>query len=183
MLHHDLPKWPKRESGSSILHNLPNKNKNKTSDPQHVNLPFLSAVKNKSREERSTCYTVSVRLHRSTISRPKLIQIFSKTSRLKAFSINISSPFLVFPIFLNSGIYLTINIVVFDHSNFPNNMSPESPWKPADKIIAGQPEYKSRETRRQRFLAMTSHVGFCNLPYHIRCMLDFPHGIPTMQCR
>ena len=181
MLHHDLPKWPKRESGSSILHNLPNKNK--TSDPQHVNLPFLSAVKNKSREERSTCYTVSVRLHRSTISRPKLIQIFSKTSRLKAFSINISSPFLVFPIFLNSGIYLTINIVVFDHSNFPNNMSPESPWKPADKIIAGQPEYKSRETRRQRFLAMTSHVGFCNLPYHIRCMLDFPHGIPTMQCR
>ena len=69
---------PKRASGSSILHNLP-KNKGKTPDLQHVNLPFLSAVKNNPpREERSTCYTVSVPLHRSTISRPKIIQIFSK---------------------------------------------------------------------------------------------------------
>ena len=72
--------------------------------------------------------------------------------------LNISSPFLVFAIFLNSDIYLTINIVVFDHSIFPNNMSPESPWKPAVKIIAGQPEYKSHETRRQRFLAMTCRL-------------------------
>ena len=156
---------PKRASGSSILHNLPNKSK--TSDLQHVNLPFLSAVKNNpSREERSTCYASSLY---------KIIQIFSNFQifSLKAFSINISSPFLVFPIFLNSGIYLTINIVVFDHSIFSNNMSPES----------GQPKCKSHETRRQRFLAMTSHGGFCNLPYHIRCMLDFLHGIPTMQCR
>ena len=154
---------PKRASGSSILHNLPNKSK--TSDLQHVNLPFLSAVKTTRPEKKGRHVT----LHRST----KIIQIFSKTSRLKAFSINISSPFLVFPIFLNSGIYLTINIVVFDHSIFSNNMSPES----------GQPKCKSHETRRQRFLAMTSHVGFCNLPYHIRCMLDFLHGIPTMPCR
>ena len=36
---------PKRASGSSILHNLP-KNKSKTPNLQHVNLPFLSAVKN-----------------------------------------------------------------------------------------------------------------------------------------
>ena len=50
---------PKRASGSSILHNLPNKSK--TSDLQHVNLPFLSAVKNNlPREERSTCYASSL---------------------------------------------------------------------------------------------------------------------------
>ena len=80
----------------------------------------------KSREERSTCHTVAVLLHRSTISRPKIIQIFPKTSRSKACSIDISSPFLVFAIFLNSGLYLTINIVVFDHSIFTNHLSPES---------------------------------------------------------
>ena len=125
IFHYDLPKWPTWASRSSILHNLPNKNKNY--------LSFRLLKTTKSREERSTCYTVSVPLHLCTISRPKIIQIVSKTSRLEAFSINISSPFLVFAIFLNSGIYLTISMVVFDHSIFPNNMSPESLWKPAVK--------------------------------------------------
>ena len=55
--------------------------------------------------------------------------------------------FLVFVMFLNSGLYLTINMVVFDHSIFRNNISPESPWKPAVKIIAWLPECKSHETR------------------------------------
>ena len=110
----DLPKWA---SGSSTLHNLPKSSHkiwmkrylgNKKSDLQQVNLPFLSAVTKltKSREGRSTCHTVAVPLHRSTISRPKIIQIFSKTSRSKVCSIDISSPFFVFAIFLNSGLYI-----------------------------------------------------------------------------
>ena len=46
-------------------------------------------VDQKSGEERSTCYTVTVPLHRSTISLPQIIQIFSKTSRSKACFIDI----------------------------------------------------------------------------------------------
>ena len=73
---------------------------NKKSDIQHVNLPFLSAIKKKQlsperEEERSTCHTVAVPLHRSTICWPKIIQIFSKTSHSKACSIDTSSLFLV----------------------------------------------------------------------------------------
>ena len=85
---------------------------NKKSDLQQANLRFLSAVKKttKSREERSTCHTVAVLLHRSIISRPKIIQIFPKTSRSKACSIDISSPFLVFAIFLNSGVLIAFTL-------------------------------------------------------------------------
>ena len=64
---------------------------------------------------------------RSTISGPKIIQIFSKSSRSKAYFIGYSSSFLVLEIcvFLISGFYLTTNNQVFDHLNFPNIMSPE----------------------------------------------------------
>lgn len=95
---------------------------NKESDLRHVNLPFLSAVKKKqlSPEKKGGHVTQLQFRFIALQSRPKIIQIFSKTSRSKA------SPFLFFAIFWNSGLYLPINIVVFDHSIFPNNMSPEA---------------------------------------------------------
>ena len=45
----------------------------------------------------------------STISWPRIIQIFSKTSRSKAYFIGFLWPFLIFAIFLISGFYLTRN--------------------------------------------------------------------------
>ena len=87
---------------------------NKKSDLQHVNLPFLSAIKKElspeKEGERSTCHTVAVPLHRSTICWPKIIQIFPKTSRSKACSIDISSLFLV------SAILFELS-PLFDHKN------------------------------------------------------------------
>ena len=47
-----------------------------------------------------------------------------QTSCSKACFIEFSSPFLVVAIFLISGFYLIIHRYVFDHSNFPNTMSP-----------------------------------------------------------
>ena len=73
--HHDLPKWA---SGSSILHNLPKSSENIDetllgkqknlifSMPIYLSFPLLKTTT--SREERSTCHTVAVPLHRSTIS-------------------------------------------------------------------------------------------------------------------
>ena len=48
----------------------------------------------------------------------------SKAVQKKTYFFEISSPPLVVAIFLISGFYLTINNYVFDHSNFPNIMSP-----------------------------------------------------------
>ena len=99
---------------------------------------FLQVDMSQSCSSASSLYNISTKNHPN----------FSKTSRSKACSIDISSPFLVFAIFLNSGLYLTINMVVFDYSIFPNNMSPESRslCKPAVKIIAWPRECKSHET-------------------------------------
>ena len=47
-----------------------------------------------------------------------------KTSCSKADFFEFSSPFLVVAIFLISGFYLTRDYYVFDHSNFPNILSP-----------------------------------------------------------
>ena len=65
--------------------------------------------------------------------RPSLCNISAKNhlnclqpSCSKAYFFAFSSPFLVVAIFLISGFYLTRNKYVFDHSNFPNIMSPGS---------------------------------------------------------
>ena len=90
------------------------------SDLRYVNLPFVSAVKKVARSDMSqSCSSTS------SLSNPD--QKSSKFSLKPRVRKLVPSPFLFLTIFLNSGLYLTINIVVFDHSIFPNNMSPESP--------------------------------------------------------
>ena len=73
------------------------------------------------------------------LSRPKIIQIFYKTSCSKACFTDFSLPFLFLSIFLISSFYLTVNKYVFEYSNFPNIMSPEITIKPAVKTTACQP--------------------------------------------
>lgn len=79
------------------------------------------------------------------LSRPKIIQIFYKTSCSKACFTDFSLPFLFLSIFLISSFYLTVNKYVFEYSNFPNIMSPEITIKPAVKTTACQPECKSHK--------------------------------------
>ena len=91
------------------------------SDLRHVNLPFVSAVKKVARRKVDMSQSCS---SASSLSNPgQKSSKFSPKPRVRKL---VPSPFLFFTIFLNSGVYLTINMVVFDHSIFPNNMSPES---------------------------------------------------------
>ena len=74
-------------------------------------------------------YASTTRLKSKTFALQYLGQKSSKLSPKplqcsKAYFFEFSSPFLVVAIFLISGFYLTINNYVFDHSNFPNIMSP-----------------------------------------------------------
>ena len=101
---------------------------NKKSALQLANLPFLSVVKQQLSPEKKGRHVTQLQFRFIALQYlGQKSSIFSKTSRSKACSIDISSLFLVFAIFLNSGLYLTINMVVFDHSIFPNNMSPKLP--------------------------------------------------------
>ena len=70
--------------------------------------------------------------------RPSLYSILAKnhlnclqTSCSKACFSEFSSPLLFLAIILISGFYLTIDNHVFDHSNFPNIMSPGTTVKPS----------------------------------------------------
>ena len=92
------------------------------SDLRHVNLPFVSAVKKVPSRKVDMLHSCS-----SASSLYNLGQKSSKFSPKPRVRKLVPSPFLFFTIFLNSGLYLTINMIVFDHSIFPNNMSPESP--------------------------------------------------------
>ena len=108
-------------------------------------------------------YASTTRLKSTTFALQYLGQTSSKLSpnplvrkSSKAYFFELSSPSLVVAIFFISGFYLTINNYVFDHSNFPNIMSPGITVKAAVKTIAKQSESKSREIWRARFLDMLS---------------------------
>ena len=64
----------------------------KKSDLQHVNLPFLSSVKKQQSPEKKGRHVTQLQFRFIALqSPPKIIQIFSKTSRSKACFIDISS--------------------------------------------------------------------------------------------
>ena len=74
-------------------------------------------------------YTSTTRLNSKTFALQYLGWKSSKLSpiplvRMRVSLPEFSSPFFVVAIFLINGFYLTINNYVFDHSNFPNIMSP-----------------------------------------------------------
>ena len=63
---------------------------------------------------RPSLYNISAKNHLNCLQNLLFESLFFESS----------SPSLVVAIFLISGFYLTINTYVFDHSNFPNIMSP-----------------------------------------------------------